>query len=84
MPLLRRKQRQVPEVRSDPEPGVRILAGRADLEGAVARAVAHERATARRMEKRRARYDAMAVRPSTPRRAAPTEPGPGPLLTAGE
>ena len=83
MTRLRRKQRQVPEVRSDPQPGVRILAGRADLEGAIARAVAHERATARHLEKRRARYDAMAVRPAIPRRPGPTEPGLGPLLTAG-
>lgn len=68
----------------DPEPGVRVLASREDLDGAIARAVSQERAAARHVQARIARYDAMTVPPSGRLRAARSAAGLGPLLGGGE
>ncbi len=68
----------------DPEPGVRVLASREDLDGAIARAVSQERAAARHVQARIARYDAMTVPTSSRLRTARSAAGLGPLLGGGE
>lgn len=74
--LWRRRRRVSEPVRCEPRPGVRVLACKQDLDGAIARAVAQERATARLLDQRIARYDAMKV----PRYRSSPPGGLGPLL----
>ncbi len=82
--LWRRRPRIPEEVLCDPAPGVKVLVCQEDLDGAIARAVAQERAAARHVGARIARYDAMAV--PSPRRPGRRRPAGdlGPLLGAGD
>lgn len=81
--LWRRRPRIPAEVLCDPVPGVKVLACQEDLDGAIARADAQERAAARHVGARIARYDAMTVAPSGRRRARSTGEL-GPLLGTGD
>lgn len=81
---LRRRRPRIPEeVLCDPAPGVKVLASQEDLDGAIARAVAQERAAARHVGARIARYDAMTVAPSGRGRGRSTGEL-GPLLGGGD